>query len=167
MTGKVLDASLSWEGSRFPYAHVCHGTKTLFDAGAVEPMEFPSFFKGIEAALPDGPDQGPVTDNHATDRTVKVGKWLACRRRRYIHFMPTSVSWLNRIELRFTELTGMRLQRGVHHPVAELKTDNRFFIDAQNALPKPCGWVKFTDGIFASVRRFRLKVSEPGAIVHV
>ena len=41
------------------------------------------------------------------------------------------------------------------------------FIDAHNENPRPCKWVKSADEILASVRRFRLKMSEPGASENV
>ena len=50
------------------------------------------------------------------------------------------------------KLTGKRLQRDVHRPVAELKADIMSSIDAQNGKPKPCRWTKSADAIPASVR---------------
>ena len=55
-------------------------------------------------------------DNYATHKIVAVEAWLARRPHWYVHFTPTSASWIdaswiNRVERWFAELT---LQRGVH-----------------------------------------------------
>ena len=161
---------------RRTHDYVRHGTTTLFAAldvatGAVigkcfgrhRASEFLSFLKEVEAAVPDGLDVHLVMDNYATHKTEKVRKWLARRRHWHVHFTPTSASWLNQVERWFAELTRKKLQRSAHRSVAELEADIMSFIDAHNENPKPYKWVKSADEILASVRRFCLKMNEPGA----
>ncbi len=127
----------------------------------------PGFLKEVEAAVPDGLDVHLAMDSHATHKTEKARKRLARRRHWHIHFTPTSASWLNLVERWFAEPTGKKLQRSAHRPVAELEADIMSFIDAHNENPRPCKRVKSADEILASVRRFCLKMSEPGASENV
>src|SRR6185436_9827798 len=53
-----------------------------------------------------------VMDNYATHKTSKIKTWLARRPHYYVHFTPTSASWINQVERWFAELTRKRLKRG-------------------------------------------------------
>ena len=68
---------------------------------------------------------------------------------------------------KFAETARKKLQRSAHRSVAELEADITSFIDAHNENPRPCKWVKSADEILASVRRFCLKMNEPGASENV
>ncbi len=159
---------------------VRHGTTTLFAAldvatgaaagkrfGRHRATEFPGFLKEVEAAVPDGLDVHLATVSHATHKTEKARKRLARRRHWHVHFTPASASWLNRVGRWFAEPTGRKLQRSAHRSAAELEADIMSFIDAHNENPRPCKWVKSADETLASVRRFRLKMSGPGASENV
>jgi len=89
-----------------PERRTRHGTKSLFTAldiasGFVigkcykrhRATEFLDFLKQIDRAVPDGLDVHIVMDNYPTHKTAKVRAWLA--RRPYVHFTPTSASWIN------------------------------------------------------------------------
>jgi putative transposase len=112
--------------------------------------EFPDFLKRIDAEMPDGPDVHLVMDNYATHKTPRIKAWLAWRPHWYVHFTPTSASWINQVERGFAELTRKQLQRGAHRSTAELKAD----INAHNESPTPYKWIKSADQILASVKRF-------------
>ena len=64
-------------------------------------------------------------DNYATHKTSKIKTWLARRPHYYVHFTPTSASWINQVERWFAELTRKRLKRGVHTSVGKLEADIR------------------------------------------
>ena len=170
MRGRALDASLGWEESRFPEAHFHQGTTTPSAvpevgagaaagkcSGRLGTMDFPGILREVVEVLPDGLDLRPVMDNHEMHGTGKVGKWPSRCRHRHVHFTSTSTARLDRIELWFAELTGKRLQRCVHRPVAERDADVMSFTGAHNGKPKPCWWVRSADGTIGSVRRFRPK----------
>ncbi len=78
-----------------------------------------------------------ICDNYATHKTEPVRKWLAAHPRFYLHFTPTSGSWLNLVERWFAELTRRKLQRSTHRSVKELETDVNTWIECWNEDPKP------------------------------
>lgn len=147
-----------------------HGTTSLFaaldvKAGTViggafarhRAAEFRSFLDEVDAQVPPDLDIHLVLDNSATHKTKAIRDWLAKRPRYRVHFTPTSASWINQVERWFSVLTGRALRRGVHRSVAELERDIRAFIEATNADPKPFRWVKSTDDILTSAKRFCLR----------
>lgn len=75
----------------------------------------------------------------------------------YVHFTPTSASWINQVERWFGLLTERAIRLGVHCSVEALERDIRAFIAATNVDPKPFWWVKSADAILASVKRFCLR----------
>lgn len=46
----------------------------------------------------------------------------------------------------------------MHRPIDDLERGIRAFIDATIAAPKPFRWVKSANDIFASVKRFYLRI---------
>ena len=85
-----------------------HGTTTLFAAldvltgkviGSCQPKhrhtEFLKFLNIIDAEVPAGLDVHLILDNYATHKHPAVKAWLAAHPRFYLHFTPTSSSWLN------------------------------------------------------------------------
>lgn len=83
--------------------------------------------------------------------------WVARRPHYHVHFTPTSASWLNQVEHRFTELTRKQIQRGLLRSVADLEADIIAIIETHNDNLKPCKWVKPADEILSSLKRFCLK----------
>lgn len=147
-----------------------HGTTTLFAAldvacGTVigrcfarhRAKEFLAFLRTIEANVPADLDVHLVMDNYATHKTPAIRKWFARHPRWYIHFTPTSASWLNQVERFFALLTQKQLQRGVHRSTRELEEAILTYIDCVNADPKPFRWTKSADDILASIKRFCLR----------
>jgi transposase len=152
---------------RRTHNYVRHGTTSLFAALDVatgfvigkcykrhRASEFLDFLKQIDAKVPDDLDVHIVMDNYATHKTAAIRAWLARRPRYYIHFTPTSASWINQVERWFAELSRKQLQRGVHTSVSQLEADIRGFIERHNENPKPFRWTKSADEILASVKRF-------------
>ncbi len=122
--------------------------------------EFLDFLKEIDRRLPEKQEVHLVMDNYATHKTAQVRDWLARRPHWYIHFTPTSASWINQVERWFIELTRKQLQRGVHRSTEELEKDILNFIECHNENPKPYSWTKSADEILASVKRFALKLKK-------
>ena len=88
-----------------------------------------------------------ITKHSFRDRFAKRPRW-------HIHFIPTSSSWLNRVE-RFFGLPAQRqIRRGVHRSVAEPERAILHYIDTVNDNPRPFRWVKSADDILAAISRF-------------
>ena len=64
-------------------------------------------------------------------------RWLLAHLRFVLHFTPTSRSWLNLVERRFSELTTTKLGRGAHRSTRALTQDIEAWIEAWNDDPEP------------------------------
>ena len=95
-----------------------HGTTTLFAALNVTTgevigqcmkrhrhQEWLRFLRAIDRAVPKPLDVHLIADNYATHKHPKVKAWLAKHPRFYMHFTPTSASWLNLVERFFGLIT--------------------------------------------------------------
>jgi transposase len=165
-----------WVGVIFiPNAILRHGTTSLFAALEVRSgrvvgdfharhrsVEFRKFLERIEAAVPDGLDVHLILDNYGTHKASLIHRWLARHPRYYVHFTPTSASWLNLVERWFAALTEKQIRRGVHRSTRELEQAIRTYIETTNARPKPFVWTKTADEILASVARFCKRTSDSG-----
>ncbi len=144
-----------------------HGTLSLFAAldvaaGRVigrcfkrhRSSEFLRFLREIEANVPDDLDIHLIMDNYATHKTKAVRNFFAKRPRWYVHFTPTSASWLNQVERFFAGLTEKQIRRGVHRSTAELEAAIIAYIETVNTDPHPFQWTKSADDILATIKRF-------------
>lgn len=149
-----------------------HGTTSLFAAldvatGKVigqlkrrhRSAEFLSFLNTIEATVPADRDIHLIMDNYGTHKTEKVRAWFAARPRFYVHFTPTSASWLNLVERFFSQISQQWIKRSAHTSVADLEQSIRLYIDRHNADPKPFIWHKSADAILAKVARAAAKLN--------
>lgn len=145
-----------------------HGTTTLFAAmelvegrliGQCMPrhrhQEFLKFLRMLDAQTPGDLDLHLILDNYCTHKHAKVKSWLKRHPRFYLHFTPTSSSWLNLIERWFREITDKRIRRGVFRSVAELKKAIMAYIDGHNDNPTPFIWTAPAERILEKVRRAR------------
>jgi transposase len=143
-----------------------HGTTTLFAAlevatGSVvhecmprhRHQEFLRFLQKVEAGVPAELDIHVVLDNYATHKHPKVQRWLDRHPRVSFHFVPTSASWLNLVELLFNELTRRQLKRLAVSDVQELIAAINSYLDRRNEDPKPFVWTASADKILRKVRR--------------
>ena len=117
-------------------------------------VEFLKFLKTIDANVPAGLEVHLVLDNASSHKTPTVKRWLHQHPRFYLHFTPTSSSWINLVERWFSELTTKLLRRGAHRSVRALNADIRQWIDSWNENPRPYVWTKTADQILDSVRRY-------------
>jgi len=158
-----------------------HGTTTLFAAldvvtGEVlhacmprhRHQEFLRFVRTMEQHVPAGLDIHVILDNYATHKHAKVRRWLARHPRVHFHFVPTSASWLNLVELLFNELERRQLKRLAVTHVHELITAITSYLDRRNEQPVPFVWAASADKILRKVRRAQaaLKVKETSGANH-
>jgi len=151
--------------------YVRHGTTTLFAALNVADgtligqcqerhrhQEWLKFLQLIDAQTPADRDLHLILDNYATHKHPKVQRWLAKHPRFYLHFTPTSASWLNMVERFFRDLTVNRLRRGVFRSLPELIEALHNYIATYNKEPKPYVWTSKASDILAKVQRARKKL---------
>ena len=145
-----------------------NGTSTLFAAlevatGSVTGAcyqkhthkEFLKFLKTVDGQTDKEKDLHMIVDNYSTHKHEKVRNWLKRHPRVFLHFTPTSSSWLNLVERFFGMLTERQLKRGVFTSVAELEQKIIEYIDKQNTHPKPFVWTKSAEEILKKVNRAR------------
>ena len=72
----------------------------------------------------------------------------------YLHFTPTSSSWMNLVERWFAELTNRKLRRSAHRSVTELETDIRKWTSEWNKNPRPFTWTKRADEILETLAAY-------------
>ena len=151
--------------ARQTHDYVRHGTTTLFAAldvatGQVTDacfdrhrhQEFLKFLKQVAKAYPRVPLH-VVCDNYATHKHPKVKAWLARNPRITLHFTPTSVSWLNLVEVFFSIITRQAIRRGTHTSVEELVEDITSYIQGWNQRCGPFVWTKDADTILEKADR--------------
>ena len=145
-----------------------NGTSTLFAAlevatGSVTGRcykkhthkEFLRFLKQVERQTDKDKDIHIIVDNYATHKHQKIKNWMTRNKRVFLHFTPTSSSWLNLVERFFGVLTEKRLKRGIFTSVRELEQKIIEYIDNHNETPKPFVWTKSAEVILEKVGRAR------------
>lgn len=145
-----------------------NGTSTLFAALDVATgnvtgecyqkhthKEFLKFLKKVEAQTDKSKDLHIIVDNYATHKHEKVRNWLKRNKRVFLHFTPTSSSWLNLVERFFGVLTEKQLKRGVFTSVYDLEQKIIEYIDYNNKDPKPFIWTRTAEEILNKVNRAR------------
>jgi hypothetical protein len=95
--------------------------------------EFLVFLKIIDGQVPKGLDFH-LLDNYGTHNHPNVKTWLAKQPRFYLHFTPTSSSWLNLVERWFREFTEKAIRGGVFRSVDHLIAAIDDYLDAHNAV---------------------------------
>jgi transposase len=108
-------------------------------------QEFLKFLRRIDLETPKGQDLHLIVDNYGAHTHPKVKRWLNGHTRFYLHFTPTSSSWLNLIERWFAELTRKRIRRRVFKSVPDLVAAIQEFINLHNQSPKPFVWHRKTE----------------------
>ena len=160
---------------RRTHDYVRHGTTSLFAALDVKTgevigkchqrhraVEFRKFLNQIDAAVPSDLDVHMILDNYGTHKTALIRRWMAKRPRFYMHFTPTSSSWLNLVERWFAELTEKQLRRGVHRSTRELEEAIYSYMKVSNENLRPFKWTKTADEILANLARFCKRTLESG-----
>ncbi len=137
--------------------YVRHGTTTLFAALEIATgkmtglckhrhrhQEFLAFLKHVARAYPNR-ELHLVMDNYAAHKRVEIRDWLAANPRIYVHFTPTSGSWLNLVEVWFGIIERQAVRRGTFRSVRDLNAKIRTFINGWNDRKHPFIWTKTPD----------------------
>ena len=145
-----------------------HGTTSLFAALEVASgqvigqtykrhrhQEVLKFLRQLEKAVPKNQQIHIILDNYATHKHPKVMDWIERQKRIFLHFTPTSASWLNLVERFFGTLTEKQLRRGVFHSVQDLERRLKDYIQTYNETPRPLVWTKTAEEILRKVARAR------------
>ena len=147
--------------------YVRHGTTTLFAAlevangkvtDACYPRhrheEFLRFLKHVAKNL--SPARSCTWCATTTPRTntqqCRPG-WRRTRGSRFLHFTPTSGSWLNMVEIFFGIITRQAIRRGTFTSVKDLIAAIEIFIDGWNERCEPFAWTKPADDIIKKAVR--------------
>ncbi len=117
--------------------------------------EFLKFLKKVESQTDKDKDLYIIVDNYSTHKHVTVRNWLKGNKRIFLHFTPTSSSWLNLVERFLGVLTQKQLTRGVFTSVDQLEQKIIEYIDNNNENPKPFVWTKPAEEISEKVHRAR------------
>ena len=149
-----------------------HGTTNLFVALEVASGEVISetykrhrhqevlkFLRKVERAVPKDQQIHIILDNYSTHKHAKVLEWIERQKRIFLHFTPTSASWLNLVERFFCTLTRKQLRRGVFTSVAHLEQCIKDYIATYNEHPRPLIWTKDVSQILEKVERARQSVA--------
>ena len=150
-----------------------YGTTTLFAAlniatGEVigktyrkhRHQEVLRFLREVEKTVPKEQEIHIVLDNYATHKHEKVLAWIECKKRVFLHFIPTSSSWANLVERFFAMLTQKQVRRGVFTSVPQLEKCLRDYLLSYNDNPRPLVWTKAVDEILDKVHRGRAVLTE-------
>jgi len=152
--------------ARQTHDYMRHGTTTLFAAlnmldgtviGDCMPrhrhQEFIRFLQLINTRTPSVLDLHLIVDNYGTHKHPRVQRWIKRHPRFYLHFTPTSSSWLNLVERWLSEITSKRIRRGSFKNVKELITAIKQYIESHNQNPKVFVWTASVESIMRKISK--------------
>ena len=116
-------------------------------------QEWIKFLNLVDRQTPQKLDLHLIVDNYSTHKHPQVKAWFKRHPRFHQHFVPTSSSWLNRVERWFRDLTDKRIRRGVFNSVAELIAAIEAYVEHHNSHPQPFVWTAKAEDIIAKYRR--------------
>jgi len=111
------------------------------------------FLKKVEKNVPKGQEIHIILDHYSTHKHAKVIEWIERKKRVFLHFIPTSSSWLNLVERFFCTLTEKQLRRGVFCSVAQLEQCIHDYLETYNENPQSLVWTKPASEILSQVKR--------------
>jgi len=115
-------------------------------------QEFLTFLRQLARAYPNV-ELHLVMDSYAAHKHPKVKAWLAANPRIWVHFTPTSASWLNLVEVWFSIIEKQAIHRGSFPSVRDLMIKIRAFINGWNNRSHPFVWTKTADQVLDKVKR--------------
>jgi transposase len=116
-------------------------------------QEWIKFLNLVDRQTPQKLHLHLIVDNYSTHKHPQVKAWFKRHPRFHQHFVPTSSSWLNRVERWFRDLTDKRIRRGVFNSVAELIAAIEAYVEHHNSHPQPFVWTAKAEDIIAKYRR--------------
>ena len=93
-----------------------------------------------------------ILDNYATQKHAKVKEWLKKHTRFHLHFIPTSSSWLNRVERFFAKISDERIRREVFKSTLQLTEAIHSYLERHDRNAKPFVWTKTADEIINKLK---------------
>ena len=145
-----------------------HGTTTLFAAlnvlegtvmGSCLPrhrhQEFRRFLNQLDAHTPADLDVHAIVDNYSAHKHPAIERWLQRHPRFHLHFVPTSASWLNLVEVWFSHLTKEQIRRGDFLGVRDLIDAITAYIHNYNQQAGPFIWTAPAERILEKVMKCR------------
>jgi transposase len=130
-----------------------HGTLNLFAAlevatGTIQGRitetkkrgDFQSFMNSVISEYSPEQEIHGVLDNYCTPK--KNDDWLGKHKNVYVHYTPTSASWLNQVEIWFGIFSRKALRGASFASPSELKQRIEDFISQYNPKSKPFKWRK-------------------------
>jgi len=155
--------------ARQTHDYMRHGTTTLFAAlnmldgtviGDCMPrhrhQEFIRFLQLIDVKAPADLALHLIVDNYGTHKHSRVQAWLKRHPRFYLHFIPTSSSWLNMVERWFCNITSKRIRRGSFKNVKELIMVIKQYIESHNQNPKVFVWTASVESIMRKISNVKI-----------
>ena len=152
----------------FTHDYKRHGTTTLFAALSVlegtvitscmprhRHQEFRRFLALMDAQTPADVDLHLVVDNYATHGHPAIQRWLRRHPRFHLHFIPTSSSWLNLVEIWFAHLTTQQIRRGDFLSVPDLIDAINAYVHHHNQRAQPFVWTAPAERILERVAKCR------------
>ena len=94
-----------------------------------------------------------IVDNYGTHTHPDVQARLAKHPRFFMHFTPTSPSWLNMVERLFRDISENPIQHDSFTNVPELELAIDLYMSHDNTNPKPFIWTKSATDILAKLTR--------------
>jgi transposase len=85
-----------------------------------------------------------ILDHLSAHQSRVVRDFLAAHRNVHFDFTPTYSSWLNQVEIRFSQVERDVIARGIFTSVKDLARKLRRYINAYSASAKPIQW-KYSD----------------------
>jgi DDE superfamily endonuclease len=128
-------------------------------------QEWLKFLRRLDGEFPQALSLHLVMDTYGTHKEPHVQAWLKKHPRFVCHFVPTSSSWLNRVERWFRALTAKAIRRGSFVSVPDLKQAIDAFMHTWNLNPKPFLWTASVGQIIEKIERARAKMEQikPGS----
>ena len=107
------------------------------------------------AARPSASATSPTTspDPYSRPAASNPDYTLHCVEPDYVHFAPTSGSWLNLVEVWFGIIERQAIRRGAFPFVRDLTPGTRTLIDGWNCRRHPFIWTKTPEEILAKINR--------------
>ena len=118
-------------------------------------QEFRKFLNLLDAQTPPAVAIHAIVDHDATHKHPAIQRWLRRHPRFHLHFVPTSASWLNLVEVWFSHLTTDQLQRGDFLSVPDLIDAIYAYMHNHNQDAVPFIWTAPAERILEKVMKCR------------
>ena len=96
-----------------------------------------------------------ILDNYSHHKHHKVKAWREAHPRFLFHFIPTSFSWLNRVEAWFSALQRQVMDRGSFDDMADLQATLGRYVRGHNRQAMPPQWNVKADAILTRLAHIR------------